>query len=78
MAYLLLAIAIISEVTATSALKACNGFTRLLPSLMVVAGYCVSFFTLSQVVKLIPLNTPQMPAWPISYAGIFTNLGMRL
>ncbi len=56
MAYLLLAIAIISEVTATSALKACNGFTRLLPSLMVVAGYCVSFFTLSQVVKLIPLG----------------------
>jgi small multidrug resistance pump len=56
MAYLLLAIAIISEVTATSALKACEGFTRALPSLVVLTGYCVSFFTLSQVVKVIPLG----------------------
>ncbi len=56
MAYLLLAIAIISEVTATSALKACAGFTRPLPSLLVLTGYCVSFYTLSQVVKVIPLG----------------------
>ena len=56
MAYLLLAIAIISEVTATSALKSCNGFTRLVPSIVVLTGYCVSFYSLSQVVKVIPLG----------------------
>ncbi|MDE2240031.1 MAG: multidrug efflux SMR transporter [Rhodospirillales bacterium] len=56
MAYLLLGIAIACEVMATSALKSCNGFTRLLPSLIVVAGYCLSFFTLAQVVKVVPLG----------------------
>lgn len=56
MAYLLLAIAIISEVTATSALRLCDGFTKPLPSLVVIAGYCISFFTLAQVVKLMPLG----------------------
>lgn len=56
MAYVLLAIAIICEVTATSALRLCNGFTRPLPSLIVAAGYCISFYSLSQVVKLMPLG----------------------
>ncbi|HTQ72616.1 MAG TPA: SMR family transporter, partial [Acidocella sp.] len=56
MAYLLLAIAIISEVTATSALRLCEGFTRPLPSLVVIAGYGISFFSLSQVVKVMPLG----------------------
>lgn len=56
MAYLFLAIAIISEVTATSALRLCDGFTRLLPSLVVAVGYCVSFFMLSQVVKMLNLG----------------------
>lgn len=56
MVYALLALAIACEVMATSALKACNGFSRPLPSLMVVVGYGVSFFALSQVVKTIPLG----------------------
>ncbi|EKN00465.1 MULTISPECIES: multidrug efflux SMR transporter [unclassified Acidocella] len=56
MAYLFLTIAILSEVTATSALKACAGFTRLGPSVLVLVGYCISFFMLSQVVKVIPLG----------------------
>ncbi|HEY0354466.1 MAG TPA: SMR family transporter, partial [Enterovirga sp.] len=33
---LVLALAILSEVVATSALKACDGFTRLWPSLVTV------------------------------------------
>lgn len=56
MVYLLLALAIACEVMATSALKICNGFTRLIPSLVVVFGYIVSFFALSQVVKTLPLG----------------------
>lgn len=56
MAYLYLFIAIFAEVAATSALKLCYGFTRLAPSLIVVAGYCISFFALSQAVRFIPLG----------------------
>ena len=47
MHYLYLVIAIVSEVTATTALKSAEGFTRLLPSMVVVLGYCASFYFLS-------------------------------
>lgn len=55
-AYILLAIAIVAEVIATSALKATEGFTRLMPSLVVVAGYGVAFWMLSLVLKSIPVG----------------------
>jgi small multidrug resistance pump len=51
MTYLYLAIAIVSEVVATSALKAAQGFTEPVPSLIVVAGYISAFYFLSVVVK---------------------------
>lgn len=41
--YLLLGGAILAEVFATSCLKASDGFTRLVPSLLTVAGYALSF-----------------------------------
>ena len=47
-AYLLLAVAIVAEVIVTSALKASQGFTRLAPSLVVVAGYGIAFYCLSR------------------------------
>ena len=47
MAYLYLAIAIVCEVIATTALKSSDGFTKLLPSTVVVGGYCVAFYCLS-------------------------------
>ena len=52
--WLLLAIG--SEVIATSALKASDGFTRLLPGIVVVAGYAVSFYFLSLSLRDIPLG----------------------
>lgn len=55
-AYLFLMLAIFAEVTATSALKACNGFSRLVPSIIVIAGYIVSFYSLSIAVRFIPLG----------------------
>ncbi|MGO9817400.1 MAG: DMT family transporter [Acidocella sp.] len=55
-AYLYLLLAIFAEVTATSALKLADGFTRLLPSLIVVVGYCISFYSLSLAVRVIPLG----------------------
>lgn len=47
MSYLYLAIAIVAEVIATTALKATNSFTRLGPSLVVVVGYVAAFYFLS-------------------------------
>ena len=51
MGYLYLIVAIISEVIATSALKETLGFSKLLPSLIVVIGYSTSFYFLSLVWK---------------------------
>ena len=50
----LLGAAILSEVMATTALKASDGFTRLGPSLLSGLGYCISFYLLAQVMKSIP------------------------
>jgi len=51
-----LAIAIVSEVIATSALKASDGFTRLIPSLVVVVGYVVAFYCLSLTLRALPVG----------------------
>ena len=56
MHWLYLAIAIVSEVVATSALKASSGFTRLGPSAVVVLGYAVAFYFLSLTLRAIPLG----------------------
>ena len=49
--------AVISEVTATTALKFSEGFTKLAPSLVVVVGYGLSFYLLSMSLKIIPIGT---------------------
>ena len=49
--------AVLSEVTATTALKFSEGFTKLVPSLVVVIGYGLSFYLLSLSLKVIPLGT---------------------
>jgi small multidrug resistance pump len=48
MPWLFLAGAIITEVIATTALKLSEGFTRLVPSIVVVVGYIAAFGMLSQ------------------------------
>jgi small multidrug resistance pump len=52
--YLLLGLAIVAEVIATSALKASAGFTRLGPSLLTVAGYGLAFWLLSLTLRQLP------------------------
>jgi small multidrug resistance pump len=69
MHWLYLAIAIVSEVVATSALKAAEGFTRLFPSLLVVVGYASAFSFLSLTLRIIPLG--------VSYA-IWSGVGIAL
>jgi small multidrug resistance pump len=56
MNWLYLSVAIVLEVVATSALKASDGFTRLLPSLLVVAGYSAAFYTLSLTLRTLPVG----------------------
>lgn len=55
-AYLMLAVAIVSEVIATTSLKASDGFTRWLPAGAVIVGYAVSFYLLGMVVRLLPVG----------------------
>lgn len=52
--YAYLAVAIVTEVIATSFLKASDSFTRLWPSLATVLGYAVSFYFLSLTLRVIP------------------------
>jgi small multidrug resistance pump len=54
--YVLLAIAIVAEVVATSALRASEGFSRLLPAATVVIGYGIAFYCLSLTLKSIPVG----------------------
>ncbi|WP_440997494.1 DMT family transporter [Arhodomonas sp. SL1] len=51
-----LAIAIISEVIATTALKASDGFTRPLPAAIVVVGYALAFLLLAASLKQLPVG----------------------
>ncbi|WP_280340969.1 DMT family transporter [Nocardia neocaledoniensis] len=51
MTLLFLALAIASEVTATVSLKLSEGFTKLVPSIIVVVGYGTAFYFLSQALK---------------------------
>lgn len=55
-AWLALAIAIVAEVIGTSALKASNGFSRLGPSVLVVAGYAAAFYFLAMTLKQVPVG----------------------
>jgi multidrug transporter EmrE-like cation transporter len=51
-----LAMAIFSEVVATSSLKSSEGFTNLIPSLIVLVGYSAAFYFLSLTLNDIPLG----------------------
>ena len=64
-----LLIAIVAEVIATSALKASDGFSKLLPSVITVLGYGVAFYCLSLTLKHIPVG--------VAYA-VWSGLGVVL
>jgi small multidrug resistance pump len=55
-AFLLLSLAILSEVGATLALRASDGFSRPMPSAIVVVGYGISFWLLALALKDIPVS----------------------
>ena len=68
-AYLTLALAILSEVVATTTLKASDGFSRLAPSAVVVIGYAAAFYFLSLTLRTIPVG--------VAYA-IWSGIGIVL
>ncbi|MCW5601598.1 multidrug efflux SMR transporter [Nitrosomonas sp.] len=67
--WIFLSIAIVSEVIATSSLKAAEGFTRFWPSLVVLVGYLLAFYFLSLTLKTIPVG--------VAYA-IWSGVGVVL
>jgi small multidrug resistance pump len=69
MHWLYLAIAIVAEVLGTSFLRSTAGFTKLLPSIMVVIGYGLAFFFLSLTLDRVPVG--------IAYA-IWSGAGVTL
>ena len=69
MTYLYLTMAIVAEVAATSALKASEQFTRLIPNLIVIVGYGAAFYLLTLVLRTIPVG--------ITYA-VWAGLGIVL
>ena len=69
MHYVYLGLAIACEVVATSALKNAEGFSRLVPSLIVTVGYGAAFFFLSLAQRAIPIG--------IAYA-VWSGVGIIL
>lgn len=67
--YLLLGMAIVAEVIATSSLKSSEGFTRLWPSVVTLLGYTIAIFLLSLTLKTLPTG--------IAYA-IWSGVGIVL
>ncbi|MGE7915006.1 DMT family transporter [Lysinibacillus xylanilyticus] len=67
--YLFLTLSIVSEVFATTMLKLSEGFTILGPSIAVLFGYGISFYSLSLCLKTLPLS--------LAYA-IWSGIGTAL
>lgn len=67
--WIYLSVAILSEVVATSALKASDGFARPWPSLVVVLGYGLAFYFLALTLRVVPVG--------IAYA-IWAGAGIAL
>jgi small multidrug resistance pump len=59
----------ISEVIATNALKASEGFQKIIPSIIVIIGYGAAFYLLSLVLRVIPVG--------VAYA-IWAGMGIVL
>ncbi|SEG86416.1 small multidrug resistance pump [Actinacidiphila yanglinensis] len=62
MPYVLVACAIVSEVTATLSLRGSHGFTRPLPSVVVAVGYVAAFVLLALALKSLDVG-PVYAIW---------------
>jgi small multidrug resistance pump len=74
MSWLLLAVAIVAEVIATSALKLANGFTRLWPWAIVVPCYSLALYLLSLTLDTLPVGVVYA-IWSGSGVALMTLVG---
>jgi multidrug transporter EmrE-like cation transporter len=72
---LLLSLAIVTEVAATVALRFTDGFTRLVPSAVVVAGYGVSFWLLALVLRQLSIGTTYA-VWSAAGTALIAAIGV--
>jgi multidrug transporter EmrE-like cation transporter len=73
--FVLLAIAIASEVAGTIALRESDGFTRPVPSMVVVVGYLLSFWMLALVLKALPVGLTYA-VWAAVGTAAVATIGM--
>ena len=69
-----LAIAIVAEVIGTSFLKSSEGFTRLLPSAIVVVTYVIAFYFLGLTLKTLPVGIAYA-VWAGAGVALITLVG---
>jgi len=72
---ILLTIAIVSEVAATVSLRLADGFTRPIPSAIVVVGYGVSFWLLALVLKQLPVGLTYA-VWSAAGTALIAAIGI--
>jgi small multidrug resistance pump len=71
----LLSIAIVSEVAATVSLRLADGFTRPVPSAIVVIGYGISFWMLALVLRHLPVGLTYA-VWSAVGTALLAGIGM--
>ena len=72
---ILLTIAILSEVAATISLRVADGFTRPVPSAIVVVGYGVSFWMLALVLHRLPIGLTYA-VWSAAGTALIAAIGI--
>lgn len=75
MAWVMLAIAIAAEIVATTSLKQSDGFSKLGPSLVTVAGYVIAFWLVGQALKTIPVSVAYA-IWSGVGTAVVAGIGM--
>lgn len=77
MHWLFLAVAIVFEVTATSFIGRTAGFTRPVPTILVLAAYGVSFTMLAQAVKALEIGIAYA-IWSAAGTAVIAIIGIVL
>ena len=72
---ILLSIAIVTEVAATLSLRFAHGFTRPLPSAVVIVGYGISFWMLALVLKQLPIGLTYA-VWSAAGTALIATVGI--
>jgi len=74
MAWFYLGLAVVVEVIATTALKYSEGFSRPIPTAIVVVGYSLAFFLLAKIVQSLPLSVTYA-VWSGAGVALVTLVG---